>query len=153
MHVDVQSPVSWSQSHHYHLLWLTKKVIDILLLTWPYNRFDNGRLFLVAHISIYLLYLCNFLARLLVHLRELCNGRVSTGAPPCRWCWVVVEMLLDVAICSTEIGVFSVIKSNFKSKVLLNVDKYVLYLVCKETFVNNNYLLQMIRRRRNFLFC
>jgi len=53
--------VSCSQSHHYHLLWSTKTVLVIFLVTWQYKRFGNDGLFLVAHLGTWLLYVCTLL--------------------------------------------------------------------------------------------
>ena len=47
-YVGVQPVVTCSQLRHYHVLWPSKKVVDILFVTWPQITFDNGGLFLVA---------------------------------------------------------------------------------------------------------
>ena len=52
-------------------------VLVILLLTWHHKRFGNGGLFLVAHISTWLLCLCTFLCELVCILmsRNSAMGR------------------------------------------------------------------------------
>ena len=78
---------SCSQSHHYHLLWPTKKMVGTLLLTWNHKLFGNGGLFLVAHISTWLLCLCTCFASV-----SACrSSRVSTEGSLCSCCWVVAE--------------------------------------------------------------
>ena len=41
-----------------------KRVVVILLLTWHHTRFGNGGMFMVAHISTWLLCMCTFLCEL-----------------------------------------------------------------------------------------
>ena len=96
MYVSVHPNVSCVQSYHHHLLWPTKRVISILLLTWHHTRFGNGGLFLVAHISTWLFCLCTFHCELVCLLINR-NGRVSTEGPLCS-SWAVAEDLLNVAI-------------------------------------------------------
>ena len=72
--LGLQSVFSRSQSHHYYFLWPAKKVIDSISLSWPHERFDNGCLFLVAHISVWLLCLCTFPCKLVC----LFVGLIST---------------------------------------------------------------------------
>ena len=98
MHVGVRSVVSCVQYHHYHLLWPTTKVVDILLLTWCHKRFGNGGLLLVAHLVALSMHL-PLKTCLLLNFHELHKGRVSTKGPLCSCRWVFAELLLDVAIC------------------------------------------------------
>ena len=63
IHVCVPLVVSCSQSHHYHLLWPTQKVVGIFLLTWHHKRFCNDGIFLIADISNWLLCLCTLLCQ------------------------------------------------------------------------------------------
>ena len=51
------------RSYHYHLLWPTQKVVYIFLLTQHHKRFGNDGLFLVAHISNWLLCLYTLLCK------------------------------------------------------------------------------------------
>ena len=88
------------QSYHHRLLWSTKTVVGILLLlTWYHKRFGSGGLFLVAHISTCLFRMCTLRCELVCLLISRKSAMGEYHWMSLCSCRVVVELLLDVAIC------------------------------------------------------
>ena len=77
-------------------------MVDIFLLTWHHTRFGNDDLFLVAHISTWLLCACKLLCERRVCLfisRNSALGGYQLKGHSAVLLRVVVELLLDVATC------------------------------------------------------